>query len=76
MYWIRVYGVFVGIRIVIARAIGPLFFPAWYLAPKANRDRWARIAGAQYYDNDDTPECPCDYDEYSSCPCNHDEEAS
>ena len=30
----------------IAARVGPLFWPAWYLAPRSTRDRWADFAAA------------------------------
>jgi len=31
-------------RIWFARRVGPVFWPAWYVAPKWKRDRWSEIA--------------------------------
>lgn len=39
------------LRISLARNVGPIFWPAWYLAPKWKRDKWHRIAC-------DDPCCP------------------
>lgn len=44
-YWFRAHGIGItGWRIFLAASIGPVFWPAWYLAPSWKRDKWHRIA--------------------------------
>jgi hypothetical protein len=32
------------LRISIARNVGPIFWPAWYIAPQWKLDKWHKIA--------------------------------
>ena len=56
-YWIDTYGLVDGLRIMFARSVGPLFWPAWYVAPLRNRQKWCRIACFDI-DNCSARRCP------------------
>jgi hypothetical protein len=36
----------------LAQALGPYFWPCWYLAPRATRDRWAAMAALMDSEHD------------------------
>ena len=43
-FWIRYENrLSVGIRCQLATSLGPLFPPAYFIAPKYKRDKWHRI---------------------------------
>lgn len=35
-----------------AHGLGPWFWPAWYIAPRSSRDRWAAMAALMESDQD------------------------
>jgi len=44
-YWFEAHGTgLTGWRIAIAATVGPIFPPAWWIAPSWKRDQWHRIA--------------------------------